>query len=87
MDHLKPELLNISIDEWKMTFLPQELGPDYQMRPSQCSMFNVSKEDVPRFLSRELPGNQSSSWDKLDCRSNGGWNYSQRYEHFMGKVA
>ena len=78
-DHVKPENLNISLEEWKMKFLPIELGPDYQPRPSQCSMFNVTDDNLPKFLRGELPGNQSEDLEKLDCRSNGGWTYDQRY--------
>merc|ERR1711862_623919 len=48
-DHVKPENFNISLEEWKMKFLPMELGPDYQPRPSQCSMFNVTVDNLPKF--------------------------------------
>ena len=77
-ENLKPETLNISLEDWKQKFLPIELGPDYQPRPSQCSMFEVTENDVSKFLSGEFPGNQSENLKKIDCRSNGGWSYDTR---------
>ena len=77
-DHIKPETLNISLEDWKQKFLPIELGPDYQPRASQCSMFEVTENEIPKFLSGEFPGNQSENMKKIDCRNNGGWTYDQR---------
>ena len=77
-DHIKPETLNISLEDWKQKFLPIELGPDYQPRASQCSMFEVTENEIPKFLSGEFPGNQSENLKKIDCRNNGGWTYDQR---------
>ena len=71
--------MNISLEDWKQKFLPIELGPDYQPRASQCSMFEVTENEIPKFLSGEFPGNQSENLKKIDCRSNGGWTYDQRY--------
>jgi len=76
-DHIKPETLNISLEDWKQKFLPIELGPDYQPRASQCSMFEVTENEIPKFLSGEFPGNQSENLKKIDCRNNGGWTYDQ----------
>jgi len=39
-------------------------------------MYSVSKEIVPKFLSGELPGNQT--WDLLECKNVAGWTYDQR---------
>ena len=72
-----PENLSLSLDEWKMKFLPQELGPDYQMRPSQCNMFAVNQDNLPKFLSGELPGNTSENIEKIACRDLAGWTYDQ----------
>ena len=64
-DHIKPETLNISLEDWKQKFLPIELGPDYQPRASQCSMFEVTENEIPKFLSGEFPGNQSENLKKV----------------------
>lgn len=77
-EDLSPEALNITFDQWRSSFLPQELGPDYQMRPSQCSMYSVSQDNLPKFLSGELPGNDSEGLEKIQCKDAGGWSYDQR---------
>ena len=74
---LEPETLNLTLDEWKSTFLPVTLGPDYQPRPSQCSMYNVTNETLPLFLSHQLPGNQTDLAE-VSCEALQGYTYDQR---------
>ena len=78
-ENIGPESLNISLDQWRRTFLPQELGPDFQMRSSQCQMFEVTEENLPMFMAGNLPNNQSQSLSKVACRDLKGWTYNQRY--------
>ena len=40
-DFMSPQRLNMTLAEWKEKFLPEEIGPDYLPRRSQCSMFKV----------------------------------------------
>lgn len=74
---LEPETLGLSLDDWKHTFLPQELGPDFQMRSSRCQMYNVTVDNLDMFLTGQLPGNDSEELDKLACKSLEGWSYDQ----------
>ena len=46
-------------------------------------MFEVTENEIPKFLSGEFPGNQSENLKKTDCRSNGGWTYDQRYMAYV----
>ena len=69
-------MFNITLDQWKETFLPMELGPDYQPRPSQCSMYKVDNETVQEFLSGTKPGNYSGLETVL-CKDLLGYDYDQ----------
>ena len=71
-EHLEPSRLNINLTEWKKIFLPQEVGPDQQIRFSQCSMYEVTNDTLTSFLMGELPVNGSKL---LPCT---GWTYDQR---------
>ncbi len=52
---MTPEALNMTLDMWKMKFLPIELGPDFRPRTSQCRMYPVSEEKLPLYLAGALP--------------------------------
>ena len=67
----------MSLDQWKATFLPMELGPDYQPRPSQCNMYAVDNDTLPAFLSGELPGNRTDL-ATTTCAEHKGYTYDQR---------
>ena len=54
-DYMTPEALNMTLDMWKMKFLPIELGPDFRPRTSQCRMYPVSEEKLPLYLAGALP--------------------------------
>jgi len=56
--------------EWKSTFLPLALAPDYVMRPSQCEMYNVTSETLSGFLAGEITINETVS-----CREVNGFEY------------
>jgi len=49
---MSPETLNMSIEVWKSTFME----PTFSMwgpKPSTCSMYNVTEETLPGFLTGE----------------------------------
>ena len=60
-DFMSPERLKISLDDWKQKFLPIEIGPDYQPRPSQCSMYKVDNRTLRSFLAGRLPDNDTET--------------------------
>lgn len=68
----------MTLQQWQATFLPIELGPDYQPRPSQCNMYQVDDETLPAFLSGELPGNKTDL-ETVACKELTGWTYDQRF--------
>jgi hypothetical protein len=74
---LEPATLNVSLPEWKAMFLPQELGPDFQMRASKCNMYSVTEDNLPLFLSGQLPGN-ATDLPKTECRQLEGFDYDKR---------
>ena len=45
------------------------------MRASQCRMHSVTEETVSKFISGELPGNQT---EFVNCRDLSGWTYDHR---------
>ena len=53
-EYMTPEVLGMTLEEWKTKFLPAELGYDFTPRASQCWMYPVSEENLPLFLSGEL---------------------------------
>lgn len=76
-DNLSPDTLNMSLEQWKTTFLPVEIGPDFQPRPSKCFMYNVTDDNLPLFLSQELPGN-NTDLPKVSCEALDGYTYDRR---------
>ena len=58
--------------EWKDTFLPMELAPDYVMRPSQCNMYNVTKDTLSGFLDGTI---NKTGFPTVSCREVDGFVY------------
>lgn len=69
---LEPETLGMNLTTWKETFLPLELAPDYQMRPSQCNMYAVTPDTVDAFLE-----GTTNTTEVVSCRNVSGFTYDQ----------
>ena len=57
------------------------IGPDFQPRPSQCTMYAYNESTAGLFLSGEYPGNVSvTGVEEISCeavpRGPGGSNYT-----------
>ena len=72
---LQPETFGMNISVWKATFLPLELGPDYQMHPSGCRMYNVTPENAQDLIDGSL---NQSSLTLAECKDLNGYDYDQR---------
>ena len=71
-EFMQPDDLNMTLDQWKATFLPMALGPDYQPRPSGCVMYNVTEETLPYFLNGQMPDNMTTT---VACTELDGYTY------------
>ena len=75
---LSPEALDISLDQWRATFLPTVIGPDMMPRASQCHMYDVRDEaTLAKFLKGELPGNRTD-YPVVACEDLLGYSYNKR---------
>jgi len=70
---LEPETLGMNLTTWQETFLPLELAPDYQMRPSQCNMYAVTLDSLDEFLE----GTTRNTTELVSCRNVSGFTYDQ----------
>ena len=75
-EEISPETFNITLDQWKETFLPVEMGPDYRPRASQCNMYKVDNETVQEFLTGTLPGNRTDL-ETVFCKDLLGYDYDE----------
>ena len=80
---MSPETLKISLDEWKQKFLPTEIGPDYQPRPSQCSMYKVDNRTLRSFIAGRLPDDDTETVPCLSYEHNQthSWTIGYGYEY------
>ena len=72
---LEPETLGVNLSVWKATFLPLELGPDYQMHPSGCRMYDISPEQAPGLLDGSI---NVTTLGTAECHNLNGYDYDQR---------
>jgi len=72
---LEPETLAMNLTTWQETFLPLELAPDYQMRPSQCNMYNVTPETLTSFLDGGVETRNATP--TVSCRDVSGYTYDK----------
>merc|ERR1719259_160472 len=63
----------MNLTTWQETFLPLELAPDYQMRPSQCNMYAVTLDSLDEFLE----GTTRNTTELVSCRNVSGFTYDQ----------
>ena len=76
---VEPATLNMTLDQWKMTFLPMELGPDYKPRSSQCMMYAINEnQTLNQFVTHQLPGNRTDL-QTVSCEQLWGYEYDQRF--------
>ncbi|XP_059097213.1 carcinine transporter-like [Tigriopus californicus] len=70
---LTPAELNLNLEEWKDLMLPKVLGPDYQMRWSQCHMYNVQNQTLESILrDKNLTG-----MPQISCEEVNGYQYDK----------
>ena len=74
--HLPLFNASYSMDDWKLAFLPKELGADQNMRPSQCKIY-----DIQDWVTIEQVANGSlvlnDDWPQLGCAEADGYTYDQ----------